>query len=590
MQTATIEPGLLSAVKAWIATDPDPGARAELEALVAAGDAGELRERFAAPLEFGTAGLRGLLGAGPGRMNVATVTQAAAAVARQLLEDVPNAAARGVVVGRDARLMSDTFARVTAEVLAAHGVTVHWLPQPAPTPVVAFVGRHRNAAGVCIVTASHNPPEYNGFKVYGPSASQIVPPQDARIREQRDAIHNPAGVARLDFTAAVHQGLVRIVGRGDFEAYMTALDAQCMAPVPPPMQLKVVTTALHGVGHAWVAEALSRRGHRHLLPVYEQAHPDGRFPTVRFPNPEEKGALDLAIELAVEKDATLILANDPDTDRLAVVARRAGAHGKGAWRQLTGNEVGLLLADWILSEGPKRADWPAKPLTICSLVSTMMLEPLAANHGVAYAEVLTGFKWIWHEALKREVEGETFVFGFEEALGYCVGRAVRDKDGVGAAQVLMELAAHEAAAGRTLFDRLDAIALRIGLSVTDQVTVVLPGLDGLQRIGRIMAAWRKDAANPHPFGAGVPSVARLRDLDGPDADKLGCPRSNVLTWWLDDGTRIIARPSGTEPKLKVYLEARAEVGAEGLDAARADAATRVEALKRAIDEAVSRIA
>lgn len=585
-----IDLALLASVEAWITTDPDPDARAELKHLIATADAAELRERFAAPLEFGTAGLRGLLGAGPGRMNVATVTQAAAAVARQLLEDVPDAASRGVVVGRDARLMSDTLARVTAEVIAAHGVTVHWLPQPAPTPVVAFVGRHRHAAGVCIVTASHNPPEYNGFKVYGPSASQIVPPQDVRIREHRDSIHNPAGVARLDFTQAVHQGLVKVVGRGDFEAYMAALDAQCLAPVPPPVQVKVVTTALHGVGHAWVAEALSRRGHRHLLPVYEQAHPDGRFPTVRFPNPEEKGALDLAIALAVEKDAGLILANDPDTDRLAVVARRPGIAGKAAWRQLTGNEVGLLLADWIFSEGRKRADWPAKPLTICSLVSTMMLEPLANFHGVQYADVLTGFKWIWHEALKREPAGDTFVYGFEEALGYCVGRAVRDKDGVGAAQVLMELAAHEAAAGRTLFDRLDAIAQQIGLSVTDQVTAVLPGVDGLQRISRIMESWRRDWENPLPFGPGHADVAKRRDLDGPDADAIGSARSNVLTWWLADGTRIIARPSGTEPKLKVYLEARADVGEGGLDAARHDAFARVEALKRAIHAAIADVA
>ncbi len=589
----TTHPELVAAVHAWIATDPDPDARAELEALVAAADSVALRERFAAPLEFGTAGLRGLVGAGPGRMNVATVTQAAAGLARQLLEHVPNAATRGVAVGRDARRMSDTLAKVTAEVLAAHGIAVHWLPQAAPTPVVAFVGKHRGAAGIAIVTASHNPPEYNGFKVYGPSGSQIVPPQDVQIREQRDAVTDPSAVPRMDFTEAVRGGLIRVVGQADFAAYLAALDDQCRAPVPPPAQLRIVTTALHGVGHAWVAEALSRRGHRHLLPVYEQAYPDGAFPTVRFPNPEEKGALDLALALARKHDADLIIANDPDTDRLAVVARPVapgGPDGAGDWRQLTGNEVGLLLADWLFTEGKERADWPEKPLTICSLVSTMMLEPLAAHHGVAYREVLTGFKWIWDEALKREKAGETFVYGFEEALGYCTGRAVRDKDGVGAAQVLAELAAHEAARGRSLLDRLDDISRVIGVSVTDQVTAVLPGLDGLERIGRIMDAWRRNWSSDAPFGEGLSPVAKRRDLAGPDAEAMGCARSNVLTWWLADGSRIIARPSGTEPKLKVYVEAKADVAEAGLEAARATASGRVEAIKAAIHRAIEAVA
>jgi phosphomannomutase len=590
--TAALPPALLAQAEAWRATDPDPATRAELDALVATADLEALRERFAAPLEFGTAGLRGLIGCGPGRMNVATVTQAAAAVARQLLEDVPEAATRGVAVGRDARRMSDVFARVAAEVIAAHGVVVHWLPQAAPTPVVAFVGRHRGAAGVAIVTASHNPPEYNGFKVYGPSASQIVPPQDARIRDHRDAITDPSAVPRMPFAEAVRAGLIRVVGEADFRAYLEALDAQCLLQVPPPAQVDVVTTALHGVGHAWVSEALTRRGHQRLHPVYAQAHPDGAFPTVRFPNPEEKGALDMATALADERAADLILANDPDTDRLAVSVREPASR---RFRQLTGNEVGLLLADWIFTEGPKRAGWPVRPLALCSLVSTMMLEPLATAHGVASAEVLTGFKWIWDEALKREASrGETYVFGFEEALGYCVGRAVRDKDGVGAAQVLMELASHEAAAGRTLLDRLDDIARRIGVSVTDQVTAVLPGLDGLARIGRVMATWRALGASG-PFGGGLPAVTRMRDLDPPgDGLPEGVPvRSNVLTWWLADGSRVIARPSGTEPKLKVYLEARAEVsgdGSAGLAQARAEATARVEALKIAIQKAIDAVA
>lgn len=578
--------------RAWMAADADPETRAELAALLAAGTpaaAAELAERFAAPMEFGTAGLRGLIGAGPARMNQVTVMQAAAAVARQILEDVPDAATRGVVIGRDARRGSDLFARVTAEVITGHGVRVHWIAAPAPTPVAAFLGKHLGAAAVCIVTASHNPPEYNGFKVYGPSASQIVPPQDARIRAHRDQIaaHGLHDVPRVPFTEAVQRGLVKHVTRKDLCAFEQAIDAQCLGPVPPPAQVIAVTTALHGVGHAWVMDALTRRGHRRVYSVLAQAVPDGRFPTVRFPNPEEKGALDLAMALAKHRGADLVLANDPDTDRLCVAVR-----SPRETRVLSGNEVGLLLADWVLSEGPRRAAaWPKKPLVACSLVSTMMLEPLAQAHGATYGEVLTGFKWIWDLALKEAAkpDGATFVFGFEEALGYCVGPAVRDKDGIGAAEAVMELAAHEKAAGRTLFDRLDGIARRIGCSHTDQLTVVLPGLDGMARMARIMASWR----NAPPAAIAGVAVVRSRDLAGPDAEAAGLPRGDVLTWWLADGSRVIARPSGTEPKLKIYIEARAEVEIEieanPLDAARGRAKTRVAAAKAALAEHVNAV-
>ncbi len=575
---------LITAARAWMAQDPDPRTRAEVEALLATGRWDELTERFAAPMEFGTAGLRGLVGAGPARMNIATVTQAAAAVVREALANARDAATRGIVVGRDARMMSDELAAVAAEVFAGHGVKVHWVAQPAPTPVAAYLGRHLGAAAIAIVTASHNPPEYNGFKVYGESASQIVPPQDVRIRELRDGITDATTVKRLPFTEAVARGLIRIVTEAELQGYLAAIDAQCLADVPPPAQVSAVTTALHGVGHRWVHDALARRGHRHLFPVMEQAYPDGRFPTVRFPNPEEKGALDLALDLARDKYAELILANDPDTDRLCVAVRDAGS--ATGYRVLTGNEVGLLLADWVLSEGPKRKGWPAKPFAGCSLVSTAMLEPLVKARGATYAEVLTGFKWIWHEALLRQAKGETFVFGFEEALGYCVGQAVRDKDGVGAAQALMDLAAYEKARGRTLIDRLDAIAAEIGASITDQVSLTLPGIEGMARIGRIMKAWREA---PPASLAGV-EVVRRRDLAGPDADEANLPRGDVLTWWLSDRSRIVARPSGTEPKLKVYLETVAPVGAEGLAAARKAARGRCDALASDIRARIEQIA
>ncbi|MFO0746747.1 MAG: phospho-sugar mutase [Myxococcota bacterium] len=460
-------------------------------------------------------------------------------MARQPLADVPDAT-RGVVVG-DARRNSDVFAKATAEVIAGHGLEGLVAAQGrAVTPVGAFLGRYKGAAGVVIVTASHNPPEYNGYKVYGPSASQIVPPQDERIRVLRDQV-DPAHVRelpRVDFTQGVREGLITLVTHAEFEAFFDEIGAQCLGTNPPPAQIAAVTTALHGVGHEWVAEALSRRGHRHLFPVLAQAAPDGRFPTVRFPNPEEKGALDLALELAREKFAEVILANDPDTDRLCVAVRDESK--PAGYRVLTGNEVGLLLADWILVQGPivRGADWPKKPLVACSLVSTMMLEPLATLRGAVYGEVLTGFKWIWDLALKRAPD-ETYVFGFEEALGYCVGPAVRDKDGVGAAQAVMDLAAFEKARGRTLLDRLDDIAHAIGASHTDQVTAVLPGIDGMARIKRVMAAWRGAAGHPRE-GAHQQAARSVR----PGGRRhRHAPRGDAFTWWLADGSRIpVAAP------------------------------------------------
>jgi len=579
------EATLLEKALAWRAADVDPETIAEVDELVANKAWDELRERFAAPMEFGTAGLRGLIGAGPGRMNQVTVMQASAAVARQLLEDVPDAATRGVVVTRDARRNSDLFARVTAEIIAGHGIKVWWTPVPEPTPVGAYLGRMKNAAGVVIVTASHNPPEYNGYKVYGPSASQIVPPQDGRIRALRDGVEDVQRLPRTEFTAGVRDGIISVVSSIELASYLEAIDAQCLLRVPPPAQVTAVTTALHGVGHVWLADALARRGHRHVYSVLEQAAPDGRFPTVRFPNPEEKGALDLALALARDKDADIVLANDPDADRLCVAVKDTSK--PAGFRVLTGNELGLLLADWMLVQGKQArgAAYPDKPLVVCSLVSTMMLEPLAHARGAAYAEVLTGFKWIWNLALAREAVGETFVFGFEEALGYCVGPAVRDKDGIGAGQAVMELAAFEKKHGRTLLDRLDHIANDIGASFTDQVTAVLPGLDGIARIQRVMKAWR--ASPPAVVQQG--GIARARDLAGPDAELAGMPRGDVLTWWLGDGSRIIARPSGTEPKLKVYLETKAPIGAAGLEAARAVARARAGALAEGIRAAIDQV-
>ena len=563
MSTSSSNAALRGEVEAWIADDPDPETRAELRGLLDAGDWVALEERFAGPLTFGTAGLRGELGGGPSRMNLATVARAAAGLARQLLGDEPDAGERGVVLGRDGRRMSPEFARSVAEILVGHGLRVHWIDRPAPTPVAAFAGRYLGAAATAVVTASHNPPQYNGFKVYASRGSQIVSPQDARIRQEADGAGPTLALPRVDFERALADGRIVPIDERIEPLYLDALDAQCLDPPEPPATLTVVTTALHGVGHRWVQMALARRGHRALHPVCEQAQPDGEFPTVAFPNPEEEGALDLAMDLAGQVDAELIVANDPDTDRLCVAVADEAA--SGGYTQLTGNELGILLADWLLGERARRGTLPPGALVLTTVVSTTMLERLARAHGARYAETLTGFKWIWDRAMALESRGATYVFGFEEALGYCVGPAVADKDGVGAAQSLMELASAWKSRGLTLRDRLNELSREHGVHMTSQISTVLPGLDGRARIEATMARLR--AQRPAEIGGLL--VERARDLSGPDAHEAGLPKSDVLTYWLAGGSRLVVRPSGTEPKLKSYIEARAEVVEGGtLDEAR----------------------
>jgi len=357
----------------------------------------------------------------------------------------------------------------------------------------------------------------------------------------------------VPFEEAVERGMIRLIDAEIEPVYLAALDEQCLDSETPPASLTVVTTALHGVGHRWIQMALGRRGHTGLHPVCEQAQPDGEFPTVDFPNPEEAGALDLAMELGRQVGAELILANDPDTDRLCVAVEDSST--EQGFTQLTGNELGVLLADWLLGERARRGELPDGALVLTTVVSTTMLERLAQEHGARYAETLTGFKWIWDRAFQLEDEGAQYIFGFEEALGYCVGPAVRDKDGVGAAQVLMELAARWKERGTTLRARLEELARVHGVHVTDQISTVLPGLDGRARIDAIMAALR-DAP---PASIGGLDVERSRDLSGVEADQAGLPRSDVLTYWLAGGSRVVVRPSGTEPKLKCYIEARAVV-------------------------------
>jgi phosphomannomutase len=525
--------------RAWAAQDPDPVTRAELEALLEQGDAAALADRFDGTLEFGTAGLRGELGAGSNRMNRVVVSRAAAGLAAYLKSHGagPDAA---VVVGYDARHNSDVFARDTAEVMTGAGLRALVLPRPLPTPVLAFAIRELGCVAGVMVTASHNPPRDNGYKVYLGDGSQIVPPADADIAAQIETVGPVSEVPRGDGWTVLGDSIV--------DAY---LDTVAGLAGDGPRDLRLVYTPLHGVGGSSAVQVLETAGFDAPYVVPQQEEPDADFPTVSFPNPEEPGAMDLALALAAERDVDLVVANDPDADRCAAAV--PDAHG---WRMLRGDEVGVLLAHHLLTGG--RSGTYA-----CSIVSSSLLGKMAAAADQPFAETLTGFKWI------SKVEG--LVFGYEEALGYCVDpEHVKDKDGVSALLLLCELAAAEKAQGRTLVDVLDDLALAHGLHATDQLSV---RVTDLAEIATAMNRLRATA----PTALGGLTVDRVDDLSRGEG---GLPPTEGLRYRLADGARVIVRPSGTEPKLKCYLEVVVPVDAEaGVDAARISAAARLDALR-----------
>jgi phosphomannomutase len=538
---------LVDVAQAWVDDDPDHDTRVELGGIIAAAKDGDdaavadLADRFAGMLEFGTAGLRGAVGAGPNRMNRAVVVRAAAGLTAYLEEQD---AEPFVVIGFDARHKSDVFARDTAAVVVGAGGRAAVLPHPLPTPVLAFAIRHLGADAGVMVTASHNPPQDNGYKVYLGDGSQIVPPSDSDIAGHIARVRSVADVPMAD------DGW-ETLGDDVLEAY---LDATASIVDPDgPRELSVVHTALHGVGSQTLLSVFERAGFPAPRVVDSQAQPDADFPTVAFPNPEEPGAIDAALELARETSPDLVIANDPDADRCAV----AIADGDG-WRMLRGDDVGALLGAHLLSRGVDEDAVFAN-----SIVSSRLLSAMARKAGLRHEETLTGFKWI------SRVEG--LRYGYEEALGYCVDPAhVRDKDGVSAALLVAEMAAGLKAEGRTLADVLDDLAVAHGVHATDAFSV---RVEDLSVIGALM---RRLRTQPPAEIAGM-TVDEVDDL-AEGSEQL--PPTDGLRYYLADGSRVIVRPSGTEPKLKVYLEVVEPVGPDGkLGRARKRADARLGAIR-----------
>lgn len=555
----------IAAVTAWIAEDPDPATRTELSELMARHDKGDasataaLTDAFNGTLTFGTAGLRGRLGGGPNRMNRAVVIRAAAGLSSYLRQTL----GRGftVVIGYDARHNSEQFARDTAAVVTGAGGQALLFEKHCPTPVLAFALRRLDADAGVMVTASHNPPQDNGYKVYlggravtdSGQGAQIVPPFDAAIA------HAIAAVGPLASVPMADSGW-QILGNAIREEYLerAALSARMGAAAP----LRIVLTAMHGVGGPMCREVLTRAGFEDIVVVPEQFEPDPDFPTVAFPNPEEPGALDLSFALARQVDADLVIANDPDADRCAVAI--PDPHAVGGWLQLTGDQVGALLGE----QAAELAAFTGTGVLANSIVSSRLLRRIAQSHGLEYRRTLTGFKWI-----SRVPD---LVFGYEEALGYCVDPAmVRDKDGISAAVRMAVLASVLKQQGRSVLELMDRLARTHGLHATIPVSM---RVDDLSLITKTMERLRSGSAPTHL--AGSPVVKTLDLLDGASDGNGGTlPATDGLVWTTAANDRVVVRPSGTEPKLKCYCEVIVPVGADPVELARRTAADRLEAIK-----------
>ncbi len=514
----------------------EKGLRAELEGVT---DEKELEDRFYRDLEFGTAGLRGVIGAGSNRMNIHTVDRATRGYAAHLrtLSGAPSCA-----IAHDSRIMSGEFARIAAAALANAGVTVWLYPELMPTPMLSFAVRRLRCVGGIVITASHNPAQYNGYKAYGPDGCQLNIEDSEKVMAliEREPVFTET---TPDFDALLKAGRIRWIGEEVTDEYYDNILSLSMQR--PPVKVNAVYTPLNGTGNKPVRHVLERLGNVEITVVPEQEKPDGHFPTCPYPNPEIKEAMKLASELAAKTGADFFFATDPDCDRLG-----AGVVTKDGVRLITGNEMGVLMLDYVCRMRIKNGTMPERPVTIKTIVTSGMIDRVAKKYGVEVVEVLTGFKFIGEQIGKWEKNGEErrFIFGFEESYGYLSGTFVRDKDGVNASLLLCEMASYYKAQGMTLIDALEALYKEYGYFNSQQVNIMFEGSGGMDKMGALLDGIR--AARPESFAG--ERVTRCVDYE---RDDTGLPRSNVLRFFLEDGSEIALRPSGTEPKLKLYVTA-----------------------------------
>ena len=546
--------------ESWLANPYfDEDTKAELKAI--ADDDNEIKERFYKDLEFGTAGLRGIIGAGTNRMNIYTVRKATQGLANYILTQGKQK--QGVAIAYDSRHMSPEFADESARCLAANGIKAYVFETLRPTPELSYAVRKLGCAAGINITASHNPPEYNGYKVYWEDGAQITPPHDAGIMDEVRQVTDYGQVKTMDAEAAVLAGLYETIGKGIDDPYIEELKKMILHPEAieaAAENLKIVYTPLHGTGNIPVRRVLSELGFKHVYVVPEQELPDGDFPTVSYPNPEAKEAFALGLKMAEELDADLVLATDPDADRLGVYVKDAQT---GEYHSLTGNMSGCLIGEYEISQRKAVKGLPEDGALVKSIVTTNLADAIADSYGIQLCEVLTGFKYIGQKMLEFETKGTgTYLFGLEESYGCLPGTYCRDKDAVAASMVLCEAAAFYKTQGKTLWDAMIDLYEKYGYYKDDVKSITLAGIEGLEKIQTIMNTLRDNA----PAEIGGYKVARVRDYkkgiitdmsDGSESPA-GLPESNVLYYDLPDAAWVCVRPSGTEPKVKFYYGIKAE--------------------------------
>ncbi len=547
--------GFMEEYRFWLEDDYfDQGTKDELRTI---GDnEKEIEERFYKELEFGTGGLRGIIGAGTNRMNVYTVRKATQGLANFILKQ--GTEAKGVAIAYDSRRMSPEFADVAALCLAANGVKAYVFDALRPTPELSFALRTLGCTAGIVVTASHNPPEYNGYKVYWEDGAQVTAPYDKQIIEEVKAIRDYHTVKTMDKAEAVEKGLYQVIGKEIDDAYMAELKKQIIHPeviAEVADDIKIVYTPLCGTGNLPARRILSELGFKHVYVVPEQENPDPNFTTLEYPNPEDPKAFTYALRLAKEKDADIVLATDPDADRLGVYAKDSAT---GEYVSFTGNMSGMLIAEYILRERTATKTMPENPALVTTIVTTNMTRPITKEYGVRLIEVLTGFKFIGEQIKLFERTGSNnYVFGLEESYGCLAGTHARDKDAIVAVMCLCEVAAYCKKHGKTLWDMMLDTYEKYGYYKESQYTITLKGIDGSKQIAEIMDKLRK---NP-PKAFGSLNVLKFRDYDADRVvdmvtgteGKTGLPKSNVLYFELPDDAWCCARPSGTEPKIKFYM-------------------------------------
>ena len=550
----------------------DPDVAAELSAVAA--DPEAIRDRFYQELSFGTAGLRGVIGAGENRMNIYTVRRATQGLAAWMLSCKGT---RSAAIAYDSRHKSALFARETARVLAGNGITVYLYPQLEPVPVLSYTVRRCGCQAGVMITASHNPAKYNGYKVYGADGCQLTDHDAGEVTRQIRGVDIFSGVRLASFDEAKADGRIRMVGQDVLDGYMDCvLSRQVLPGVCEKAGLRLIYTPLNGAGNVPVREMLRRIGAKEVTVVPEQELPDGDFPTAPYPNPEIRQAFDRALVLAETVEPDLLLATDPDCDRVGI----AVPDGKGGYALMTGNEVGCLLLDYILTQRAAAGTLPERPVAVRSIVTTAMTDAIAAAHGCEVREVLTGFKYIGEQIALLEAKGEAerFVLGYEESYGYLSGTYVRDKDAVVASMLIVEMAAFYRAQGLTLLDRMRQLYARYGFYRNAVINVAFEGERGMAEMDAIMTGLRTDppaalAGQPVTVIADYRAQVR-RDLTTGETTALTLPCSNVLSFRLADGAGVIVRPSGTEPKIKAYVTV---IGRDADDAAAREQALLADA-------------